>query len=139
MAGDVDSGDVLHYALVPGSVLVDGVAAPDGTVTVAADGSYGYVPPDAAQALAQGETRTITFGFVANDGLLDSGARTATITVRGVNDAPMARPDAAGAREDGAIVTGSVATNDSDVDHNATRTFALDAPVAGLTLATDGS
>ncbi|MGJ8569716.1 MAG: tandem-95 repeat protein [Hoeflea sp.] len=36
-------------------------------------------------------------------------------------------------------VIGSVATNDSDVDAAAVLTFTLDAPVAGLTLNTDGS
>ena len=42
--------------------------------------------------------------------------------------------------EDGTI-TGSVAANDSDVDdgETATLSYALDAPVAGLTLNADGS
>ena len=35
-------------------------------------------------------------------------------------------------------IAGSVAANDSDVDNGAVLTFALDAPVAGLTLASDG-
>ena len=36
-------------------------------------------------------------------------------------------------------ITGSVATNDSDVDNGAVLSFSLDAPVAGLTLNPNGS
>ena len=36
-------------------------------------------------------------------------------------------------------ITGSVAANDSDLDDGATLSYALDAPVAGLTLNGDGS
>ena len=36
-------------------------------------------------------------------------------------------------------ITGTVATNDSDVDDGATLTYSLNAPVAGLTLNADGS
>src|SRR5205085_3324752 len=36
-------------------------------------------------------------------------------------------------------ISGSVATNDSDVDDGASLTYSLNAPVAGLTLNTDGS
>ena len=39
-----------------------------------------------------------------------------TITVTGTNDAPVAVADVNTAVEDAALVTGSVATNDSDVD-----------------------
>ena len=47
--------------------------------------------------------------------------------------------DTASATEDGAVVTGNVGANDTDVDVGATRTYTLDAPVAGLTLLGDGS
>ena len=36
-------------------------------------------------------------------------------------------------------ITGTVATNDSDVDDGAVLSYSLDAPVAGLTLNADGS
>ena len=57
----------------------------------------------------------------------------------GTNDVPVAVADVAAATEDGAVVTGSVATNDSDVDASDVLTYALNAPVAGLTLNADGS
>ena len=37
------------------------------------------------------------------------------------------------------IITGTVATNDSDVDDGAVLTYAQNAPVAGLTINADGS
>ena len=63
---------------------------------------------------------------------------TLTITLTGTNDAPVAVADTNAGNED-TTITGSVATNDSDVDDGATLTYALDAPVAGLTLNADGS
>jgi VCBS repeat-containing protein len=85
-ATDVD-GDPLTYHLVAGSVEIDGAAAPDGTVIVNADGSYSY-DPSGDQDLDDGETRTITFRYVANDGDADSDEATVTITVTGADDAP---------------------------------------------------
>src|SRR5205823_2242573 len=64
---------------------------------------------------------------------------TLTITVTGTNDAPVAVADTGSATEDAAVLAGSVATNDSDVDDGATLSYALDAAVAGLTLNPNGS
>src|SRR5207253_1650338 len=63
---------------------------------------------------------------------------TLTITLTGTNDAPVAVVDVNSGNED-TTITGSVATNDSDVDDGATLSYALDAPVAGLTLNPNGS
>ena len=48
---------------------------------------------------------------------------TLTITLTGTNDAPVAVADTNGGTEDSTI-TGSVATNDSDVDDGATLSYA---------------
>ena len=74
-ATDTD-GDPLTAALVSGS------GPSDGTVTLNSDGSFTYTPN-------AGFTGTDTFQFVANDGLADSGAATATIAVTDPNS-PMA-------------------------------------------------
>ena len=50
----------------------------------------------------------------------------------------MAVADTNSGNED-SLITGSVATNDSDVDDGATLSYSLNAPVAGLTLNADGS
>ncbi len=67
-------------------------------VTVNADGSY-TVSGD-FNALAAGDTATVTFQYVANDGTSDSHGepnlsepKTVTLTITGTNDAPTAMPD----------------------------------------------
>ena len=80
-----------------------------------------------------------TFSYIASDGVLNSTSATVTINVAAVNDAPVALPDSNTATEDAPAVTGTVAANDSDVDIGAVLTYALNAPVAGLTLNSNGS
>jgi VCBS repeat-containing protein len=128
---DIDVGDVRTYSVVG--------TAPAG-VTLNADGSYSFDPSNAAyQSLAVGETQAVVVNYSVSDGNGGTATSTLTITVTGTNDAPVAVADVATATEDGAAVTGSVATNDSDVDNGAVLTYALDAAVAGLTLNADGS
>jgi len=63
---------------------------------------------------------------------------TLTITLTGTNDAPIAVVDTNSGAEDTTII-GTVATNDSDVDTGAFLTYSLNAPVAGLAIAANGS
>src|SRR4051794_14222632 len=61
-----------------------------------------------------------------------------TITLTGTNDAPVAVADTNSGAED-TIITGTVATNDSDVDDGATLTYALNAPVGWVARSVGGS
>ncbi len=127
---DVDNGAKLSFQL----------SGPISGLTLAADGGYVFNPADAAyQALAQGETQTIVAPYEVTDEQGTTSFSALIITITGTNDAPVAVADVAAVTEDAAPISGSVATNDYDVDRGATRTFALDAPVAGLTLNADGS
>ena len=116
-------------------------AANLGALTFAADGSYRYSVDNSraeVQALAAGQEHRDVFTIRSLDGTL----KTLTFLIKGaddVNRAPVAVADVATAIEDGAVVTGSVATNDSDPDAGNTLTYSLNAPVAGLTLNADGS
>ncbi|MCF2515414.1 Ig-like domain-containing protein, partial [Sphingomonas sp. G124] len=116
-ASDVD-GDALTYQLVSGSVKINGVAAADGTVTLNPDGSYSYTPIAADQGLDTGESKVITFDYVANDGTANSGAATVTITVNGVNDAPVTggNGSASGTENDASIGGNVPAATDVDVE-----------------------
>ncbi len=86
----------------------------DGTITYDPNGEFEY--------LAAGETEYVTFTYRAFD---DEGApsniATVTITVTGVNDAPVANDDPIyTVSEDGPIITGNVSqllANDTDVDN----------------------
>src|SRR4051794_25174301 len=60
------------------------------------------------------------------------------MSLTGSSDTPVAVADTNSGFED-ATITGTVATNDSDVDDGAVLSYALNAPVAGLTLNADGS
>ena len=71
--------------------------------------------------------RALTEDVVANYTVTDEHGATATatltITVNGVNDAPVAVDDSGSGNEDSTI-TGTVATNDSDVDDGASLSYA---------------
>ncbi|MEJ6010518.1 Ig-like domain-containing protein [Novosphingobium aquae] len=127
---DVD-GDTLTYSL----------NAPVAGLTIATDGSYSFNPADAAyQSLAVGETKAVVANYTVSDGKGGTATSTLTVTVTGVNDAPVAKADVGTATEDGAIVSGSVATNDSDIDNGAALTYAVSGTApAGFTLNTNGS
>jgi VCBS repeat-containing protein len=120
-ATDVDV-ETLSYTLVAGSVLVNGAAAPDGTVTLNASGGYSYTPGAADQALDQGESRVVTFSYRASDGTEFSAPAQITITVNGANDAPVAAFAASSGSEDNSSIGGMVSSTDVDVE---SATYAL--------------
>ncbi|WP_162806225.1 beta strand repeat-containing protein [Sphingosinicella terrae] len=88
-----------------------------GTLTLNADGTYSYTPYASTQALAAGQTVQDNFSYTVSDGsLTDTG--TLTITIGGLNDAPVANADAASTGENAAILV-DVLANDTDVDNGA--------------------
>src|SRR6202040_411454 len=126
---DVDDGATLTYSL----------NAPVAGLTLATDGSYSFNAGNAAyQHLAQGATTNVIANYTVTNDHGATSTSTLTITLTGTNDAPVAVADTNSGNED-TTISGTVATNDSDVDDGATLTYSLNAPVAGLTLATDGS
>src|SRR5882757_6048814 len=126
---DVDDGATLTYAL----------NAPVAGLTVNTDGSYSFDASNAAyQHLAEGATTNVVANYTVTDEHGATSTSTLTITLTGTNDTPVAVADTNAGNED-TTITGSVATNDSDVDDGASLTYALNAPVAGLTINTDGS
>jgi VCBS repeat-containing protein len=99
----------------------------DLAVAVAANGAYTVAGN--FDALAEGETATVTFQYVANDqngfngtdGINESSIsepKTVTITVAGTNEAPVANPDTLSATEDTTVTytAAQLLGNDTDVD-----------------------
>ena len=125
---DVDFGDTRAYTL---NAPVAGLTLESTAITASIR--------RATTSLAFGVTQNVVATYTMTDGSGATDTATLTITVTGINDAPDAVNDVASATEDGAVVTGTVATNDTDVDVGDTRTYALNAPVAGLTLDSGGS
>ncbi|PIF32796.1 gliding motility-associated-like protein [Flavobacterium sp. 9] len=106
-----------------------------GTLTLAADGSYTYMP-------AANFNGTDTVDYTVTDGsLTDIG--TLTITVNAVNDAPIAVDDTATATEDTLFTSSiSLVANDTDIDSSPLTVLAgtyTTAKGGTLTLASDGS
>jgi VCBS repeat-containing protein len=134
IAGSVSGSDVdnatLTYALT--------AAAPAG-LSFNSDGSFSYVPQAIDNQLDSGETRTVTFDYVANDGTTISAPATVTITISGANDAPVSGGNVAAAgSEDAGSITGTV-PGASDVDDEALTYSLVGLPVAGLTFNSNGS
>ncbi len=110
---DVDTGHTL-------SVLsFDATSVLGATITLAPDGSLIYDPTGAAdlQALPVGAFDVDTFTYTIQDehGEPSLDSATVTITVTGVNDAPVAIPDIGTTTEDDPL-TIDVLDNDTDVD-----------------------
>ncbi|RYY25477.1 MAG: tandem-95 repeat protein [Sphingomonadales bacterium] len=127
---DLDDGAVLTYTL----------DAPVAGLTLNADGTYSFNAANAAyQALAQGEVQNVVANYTVTDQHGATSTSTLSVAVTGTNDAPTAVADTATATEDGPVVTGSLRTNDGDVDHNAVLTYQGTNAVAGLTINGDGS
>jgi ELWxxDGT repeat protein/VCBS repeat-containing protein len=114
-ATDVD-GDTLSYALAGGPV---------NGLTFNANGSFSLATAPADQALGDGESRVVSFQYLANDGAVDSDPATVTVTIYGVNDGPVAIDDdnagdavieSAGPGSGDSTALGDVLANDSDAD-----------------------
>ncbi|MBU3653387.1 MAG: hypothetical protein FGM44_09935, partial [Limnohabitans sp.] len=106
--------------------LTTTVAGAYGTLSLSADGSLIYLVTNTnpvVNALAPGQTLTEVFNYkVTNSSSLSSWAKL-TITINGTNDAPVAVADTNTVQEDAGLnATGSVLTNDTDVDNNESRT-----------------
>ena len=89
-----------------------------GMVTWNANGSFTYNPNGKFESLAVGKTALDTFRYTVRDGQGGTDTATVTVTVNGVNDAPVAADDAYATDEDTTLrvaVPGLLA-NDSDPD-----------------------
>ena len=122
---DADSGTTLTATLRTGPA--------NGAVVLGANGSFTYTP-------IVNFNGTDSFTYTASDGSAVSNVATVTVTVIGVNDAPLAANDAASTTQ-GIAVSGSVLGNDTDVDAGTTLTATLGASPANgaVTLASNGS
>jgi VCBS repeat-containing protein len=100
-----------------------------GSLTLNADGSYSYALDNAnatVNALRNGQTLTETFTYTITDADGDTGSANLVITINGINDAPVAKPDTNTVNENailtvitanGVIQSGTVLTGvDTDVE-----------------------
>ena len=129
---DVDIGHVFTLT------SVDALPAGQGTVTIQ-NNQLKFDPGTDFDHLAQGATATVIVHYTMSDEWGATSMSTATITVTGVNDAPVASDDTGAGNED-ALITGTLAGDVTDVDDGATQSFSVvGAPPAGFTLNPNGS
>jgi VCBS repeat-containing protein len=115
------------------AVLVTDVS--HGSLTLDSDGSFSYTP----DADFSGSD---SFAYQASDGTVYSNTATATITVNGTNDAPLANNDAYSTCEDKTLSVAAPGPlgNDSDADSDSlTAVLASDVGNGTLTLNGNGS
>jgi VCBS repeat-containing protein len=114
LANDSDpDGDALTLA----SVSTGGLK---GTVSLGAGGAVTYRPGAEHQGLGAGESTTETFTYLVQDQALNTTRGTATVTITGVNDAPVASGDRFTIGEDDGArdVTALLLSNDRDPDRS---------------------
>src|SRR2546425_6037606 len=104
-------------------------------MSVEGNGNFSYTP-------AANYNGPDSFTYKANDGQADSGIATVSITITGVNDAPVALNDTYSTAEDTTLNVAAlgVLANDTDVDGDPLRAVLVSQPTHGsLTLNGNGS
>ncbi len=91
-----------------------------GAVTVNDDGTFSYDPNGQFEGLAAGESITDTFSYTVTDSSGESSTNTVTVTINGVNDAPIAATVTASTDEDSSV---TITPDYSDVDSSNTHSF----------------
>ncbi|MGF1525007.1 MAG: beta strand repeat-containing protein, partial [Leptolyngbyaceae cyanobacterium] len=138
---DVD-GDVKTITAIEGDTNAVGsqlTLASGALLTVNADGTFDYNPNGQFESLAVGETGTDSFTYTIEDSFGTVDTATVTVTIDGVNDAPVAVDDDFTTDED-VPLSDTVFTNDSDIDSTTlTATLLTDVSDGSLTLNADGS
>jgi gliding motility-associated-like protein len=110
-----------------------------GTLRLNADGTYEFNPAGDFDYLNTGESTQITFTYSITDGKAESNTATVTITILGVNDAPVAMDDQIDAF-DNEQITIHVLDNDEDADGDKLSVDIIEDPKFGkLVVNEDGT
>src|SRR4051794_23545221 len=110
-----------------GSLVVDSVDTTGtiGKVTINPDNTINYSPDGKFEALKAGQTATDSFKYKARKNSVKSGDATVTVTITGVNDAPVAADDSATTNED-STKSIAVLANDTDADGDTLHVGSVD-------------
>ena len=132
---DIDVGDTLTVT------AFDSTSVNGATVTVNGDGSYSYDPTAAIaiQALDAGDTLEDTFTYTVEDSNAGSDTATVTITLTGVNDAPIVKTEIDDqTANDTDTFSLDISNNFSDVDADDILSFSATGLPDGLAISTTG-
>jgi len=91
-------------------------------LTLNTDGSFDYNPNGQFESLGTETTATDSFTYTISDGNDETSSATVTVTINGVNDAPVAVNDSSTTAQNTAVTiqTSSLLANDTDVDSPST-------------------
>ena len=109
--GDVSANDVPVTGVT--FTLISGVS--NGILTLNGDGSFAFDPDGAFESLGDGASATETFVYEISDGT-DTDQASVTITITGVNDAPVVSAINVSGSEDVATFSVDLLSSASDVD-----------------------
>jgi hypothetical protein len=90
---DIDADDVLSITHVNGTSITSGTTrtlTSGAQVTFNANGTFSYNPNGKFEYLGMGKTATDSFTYTISDGKGGSSTATVTLTIDGINDAPIA-------------------------------------------------
>jgi VCBS repeat-containing protein len=119
---DVDNGAVL-------TVTAASAPAGKGTATVV-DNQVQYDPGTGFNHLAQGASEVVVVSYSIADEHGATSSSTASVTVTGTNDGPVANPDTAAGTENQVLTINALA-NDTDVDDGAVKSLVSASAPAG--------
>jgi VCBS repeat-containing protein len=91
-------------------------------LTLNTDGSFDYNPNGQFESLGTETTATDSFTYTISDGNDETSSATVTVTINGVNDAPVAVNDSSTTAQNTAVTiqTSTLLANDTDVDSPST-------------------
>ncbi|MCB1234145.1 MAG: tandem-95 repeat protein, partial [Verrucomicrobiae bacterium] len=118
LGNDTDAeGDPLQIISANGAVLTPGVpfTLASGAQITLLGGEIKYSPNGAFESLGTGDTATDSFTYTIDDGHGGRDTATVTVTINGVNDAPVANDDGTSVDENGTVNLGLIG-NDTDAE-----------------------
>ena len=143
---DGDALGITHVGSVAGMVVAANVGkategSQGGQFTINADGSWRFNPGGDFDDLAASATRTTSVTYTVFDGHGGTATANLTVTVAGVNDAPIAGNDLATTDDKDMPLptTANLLINDSDPDSGTLRITSVGGDADNLGRATEGS
>jgi VCBS repeat-containing protein len=139
LANDTDPDAAAALGVVAGTYTT----ALGATVVLNADGSFSYDPRHVSgiNALHTGESAADIFTYTAVDDRGATSSATATVSIRGIDHAPVATADSFATDED-MVLTGNVLANDVDLDGDTltvTTTGTIFTPQGRVEMNADGT
>ena len=135
--GDVLS--VIEVNGVPTNVGATVTGSNGGAFIINSNGSYSFDPGTAFADLAIGQTRSTTLTYTLSDGNGGTDVASVTVTVTGINDAPVGSDSSVTTPEDTDFVFNATDFLFSDVDGDTLAEVRIDSLPADGTLLFDGS